>query len=188
MPGLLPAIGPSPCFVGYHSLRDSSLYFVKFSSFTQPLSKRPRRDPYVVPTWEVRVAFDPLTAWEKFKNRVVQWVSISRTSGEASVPDPSPPSVGEVLVAWDTKRSPQLLIRDPDSFIAGEIHPEVWDRMSKDLANWAEIMGWINNMVSVHDYLQHFKGQYAGIAYDSDFPVSRGNGEQAPTTSLRDLC
>ena len=56
--------------------------------------------------------------------------------------------------------------RDPNSFIAGEIHnrPEVWDRMSKDLANRAEIMGWINNMVSVHDYLQHFKGRYAGIA------------------------
>lgn len=54
-----------------------------------------------------------------------------------------------------------LVVRDPDSFMAGEIHAhvEVWDRLTRDLPNRAELMGWITNRVSAKEYFAAFFGR-----------------------------
>ena len=58
----------------------------------------------------------------------------------------------------------ELLFRDPDHFVAGELH--------KHGANWAEIaklapslqreevLSWIGNKVSIFPYCRHFKGTF----------------------------
>ena len=68
----------------------------------------------------------------------------------------------------------ELLFRDPDHFVAGELH--------KHGANWAEIaklapslqreevLSWIGNKVSIFPYCRHFKGTFKGERYDSDQP------------------
>ena len=71
----------------------------------------------------------------------------------------------------------ELLFRDPDHFMAGELH--------KHAANWAEIaklapslqqeevLSWIGNKVSIFPYFRHFKGTFKGERYDSDQPPHR---------------
>jgi hypothetical protein len=47
---------------------------------------------------------------------------------------------------------PCLNVRDPEMFcVEGK---EVWDRVSTELPNRSEIMGWIDNQVSAYDNLQ----------------------------------
>jgi len=71
----------------------------------------------------------------------------------------------------------ELLFRDPDNFVAGELH--------KHAANWAEIaklapslhqeevLSWIGNKVSIFPYFRHFKRTFKVEHYDSNQPPQR---------------
>ena len=69
----------------------------------------------------------------------------------------------------------QLAFRDPETFIAGEIHNhhEVWTNLTYLLDNKQLIMDWITNGVSISPYIRHFKGVFKGISYDHEFPPGR---------------
>ena len=70
-----------------------------------------------------------------------------------------------------------LAFRDPDRFVAGELHrhAEAWSRVSSlapcDLAT--QVLPWIENCVDVHDFFKPFKGSYKGEEYDSALPPQR---------------
>ena len=115
-----------------------------------------------------------MVAAKEFRSRAVQWKTLLGASFGASVPD-SEQSLTSEASSPLRDVEPVVCVRDPDIFVAGEIHKhqEAWENISKDLPNRNEIMNWINNKVSVREYLHHFKGQYGGISYDSDTPVPR---------------
>ena len=70
-----------------------------------------------------------------------------------------------------------LAFRDPDSFVAGNLHNHfpAWERIANiapfDLT--PKILLWIKNCVDVQDFFQPFKGQYRGENFDSTFPPHR---------------
>ena len=89
------------------------------------------------------IDFSPLATVESFETREIRRKHLPATSsgaavaGYSSVP-PSDESLGSPA------KSSELLVRDPNTFRAGEIHnhPEVWGRLSAALPNNAETMSW----------------------------------------------
>ena len=81
------------------------------------------------------------------------------------------------MTGWGRKLVDELLFRDPNHFVAEELH--------KHAANWAEIaklapslhqeevLSWIGTKVSIFPYSRHFKGTFKGEHYDSDQPPQR---------------
>lgn len=71
----------------------------------------------------------------------------------------------------------ELLFRDPLSFRAGELHEHVveWSEIIGDnpSAQQKEVLGWIQNKVSIFAYLTHFSGSFKGEHYRSDRPPAR---------------
>lgn len=100
-----------------------------------------------------------MAAAASFHERVVQWTTFPGSAVSASVQDNEcivvkepPHAASETLSLW---------VRDPNCFIAGEIHRhlDVWDRLTQGLPNRDEIMGWISKKVCVYDFVQRFKGK-----------------------------
>lgn len=107
-----------------------------------------------------------------FGEREVRWTTLPGTAVRTSVPD------HECIVKnppYAASESFSLWVRDPECFIAGEIHRhlDIWDKLTQGLPNRDEIMGWINKKVCVYDFVQPFKGRFGGCTYDSSFPVPR---------------
>ena len=73
--------------------------------------------------------------------------------------------------------------RDPDVFIAGQLHqpPEIWEQVaasgSYDRAD--EVLDWLKHKVFLAKFFKPFKGNFKGVAYDSDIPpaVEFGNNK-----------
>lgn len=76
---------------------------------------------------------------------------------------------GEVIGDVD-----RLLFRDPNSFVAGQLHEHLgnWESILKETqsSKRCEVWDWIENKVSIFPYFSHFKGRYKGKDYDSDRP------------------
>ena len=142
----------------------------------QPPVKRFRYHTFVVPEWEAAATtdFSPLAAVERFATRQIQWKHLPGARSVAAVTGPSSDSSMVESLSL-TEQPSQLLVRDPDTFRAGELHnhPEVWDSLSAHLPNKAEIMRWIKHRVSIREYWTHFRGDFAGVTYNSDIPVPR---------------
>ena len=124
-----------------------------------------------MPDWEVTLGFDPLAAVETFSQREVGWKFLPGTGFTATVLDDNLHDL--VTNPIFPQMSTPLRVRDPDTFVVGVVHKygEVWDQLTRDIPNRAEVMGWITNRVSVRDYVQHFKGSFGGIDYDSREPM-----------------
>ena len=78
---------------------------------------------------------------------------------------------GEVIGHVD-----ELLFRDPDHFVAGELHKHGtnWTEIAKLIPlHREEVLSWIGNKVSIFPYFRHFKGTFKGERYDSDQPPHR---------------
>ena len=71
----------------------------------------------------------------------------------------------------------ELLFRDPDTFVAGELHKRItqWAEIAKlaPSSHQEEVLSWIGNKVSIFPYFKHFKGTFKGEHYDSDRPPHR---------------
>lgn len=71
----------------------------------------------------------------------------------------------------------ELLFRDPDTFMAGELHKRItqWAEIAKlaPSSHQEEVLSWIGNKVSIFPYFKHFKGTFKGEHYDSDRPPHR---------------
>ncbi|KAK3720979.1 hypothetical protein QZH41_018535 [Actinostola sp. cb2023] len=71
------------------------------------------------------------------------------------------------------KASPQVLrYRNPQTFIAGEIHKHLpeWQAVVSQQPKGSEILSYIESGVDVLDFVVPFKGEYQGIAYHSTTP------------------
>ncbi|KAK3753770.1 hypothetical protein QZH41_003889 [Actinostola sp. cb2023] len=120
--------------------------------------QRQRYEPYLVPEWEIQANFNPMVASGLFHTRIINWKTLPGNSYEASVLDNLPKIPRESPEAPLVTTTP-VLVRDPECFLAGEIHkhPNVWNKLTENLPNRNEIMGWITQRVSVGDFVQPFK-------------------------------
>ena len=70
-----------------------------------------------------------------------------------------------------------LAFRDPESFVAGNLHCHYgfWEFIARsapcDLAN--TVLSWIRDFVNIFDFFQPFKGQFKGESFNSDIPPAR---------------
>ena len=85
-----------------------------------------------MPDWEVTLGFDPLAAVEKFSQREVGWKFLPGTGLTATVLDDNLHDL--VTNPIFPQMSTPLMVRDPDTFVAGEVHKygEVWDQLTRD--------------------------------------------------------
>ena len=155
------------------SLGDSSPHPFFSLSFFQLPRKRQCYQRYLVPDWEIVPNSNQMAAAASFRERVVRWTTLPGTAVRASVPDHECTVVKKPPYAASETFS--LWIRDPECFIAGEIHRhlDVWDKLFQGLSNGDEIMGWSSKKVCIYDFVQQFKGRFGGCTYDSSFPVPR---------------
>ena len=70
-----------------------------------------------------------------------------------------------------------LTFRQPESFIAGNLHRhlDAW----RELNPSSEVLEWLENGVDIENYFRHFKGDFKGKSYDSERPPI-GYFENAP--------
>ncbi|KAK3738628.1 hypothetical protein QZH41_009488 [Actinostola sp. cb2023] len=70
--------------------------------------------------------------------------------------------------------SPALLkFRDPESFVAGNIHSyrSTWECIANLPGNTnPHVLGWISEGIDIQEFVNHFSGNFQGRRYDSDFP------------------
>ncbi|RUA04444.1 MAG: hypothetical protein DSY43_06245, partial [Gammaproteobacteria bacterium] len=68
-----------------------------------------------------------------------------------------------------------ILFRDPEMFIAGELHnhSEEWEKILSDHKDRETIQGYICNQVNILDFSRPFKGKFKGVYYDSTLPPRR---------------
>ena len=85
--------------------------------------------------------------------------------------------IRDVLEGSKTADFSILAFRDPDAFVAGNIHNLLpsWNRIAAvapfDRAQ--EVLKWIKYKVDVHDFFAPFKGDYKGQSYQADLPPHR---------------
>ena len=88
-----------------------------------------------------------------------------------------PTFVNDVLNGSKAADVSMLAFRDPDAFMAGNIHANLpsWQRIAAvapyDRAQ--EVLKWTEHRVDVHQFFVPFKGDYKGQSYNSDLPSHR---------------
>ena len=74
-----------------------------------------------------------------------------------------------------------LSFRDPDAFIAGNLHVcrPVWEHIAEVHPCYLSptVLKWIKNYVDVHDFFQPFKGDFKGESFDSALPPPPKNSK-----------
>ena len=65
-----------------------------------------------------------------------------------------------------------VVFRNPNAFVAGEIHHhyDTWDRISQGYHKKKEILRYIANGVSIHNFFTPFQGDFKGQHYNSELP------------------
>lgn len=132
----------------------------------------------MVPEWEKACDFNPEEAMSQRK-RSIHWVTLKGTSGEGPQPPPGAVHFEKVLQDQSLINFDKLFLRDPEHFVAGELHNHVpdWNFLLQALDGsslpCSEILGWLKHGVDVKDFFQHFKGTFKGEFFDSDEPPVR---------------
>ena len=69
----------------------------------------------------------------------------------------------------------EVVFRDPDMFVAGEIHNHVdaWNFVLQNYHDKESILGYISGKVNILDFLRPFKGVFKGVQYDSPSPLKK---------------
>ena len=99
------------------------------------------------------------------------------TVGSGAIINPDRHDIDRV-VSGDTLGDPNnLLFRDPNHFLAGELHehPEQWSVIigAHPTPQQSQVFDWINGKIAIFSYFQHFTGSFKGISYDSDRPPQK---------------
>ena len=71
-------------------------------------------------------------------------------------------SINDVYSALLKPTAADVVFRNPDSFVAGEVHHhyDVWNYILTDYFKQDEMLKYISKGVSVYDFLQPFKGMF----------------------------
>ena len=89
----------------------------------------------------------------------------------------SPQIVQDVISGHTRAYGSMLAFRDPDTFVAGNIHAcfLAWESIAKiaPFKLTPNILRWIQDCVDVLEFFQPFKGQYKGESFNSALPPRR---------------
>ena len=92
-------------------------------------------------------------------------------------PHISPTFVNDVLNGSKAADVSMLAFRDPDAFMAGNIHANLpsWQHIAAVALyeRAEEVLEWIEHTEDVHQFFVLFKGDYRGQSYNSDLPPHR---------------
>ena len=135
-------------------------------------------DGYKPHDWEFEVNFDPLGALGKRSDRGVKWIDLKGKQVGA----PCGRDVPLADMVPDSLRVEDLKFRDPDSFVAGELHEhvDVWEKVCGNDEEGTRVMEWIKGGVDLHDFMVPFEGKYGGDLYDHKTPP-RKTFKNSPT-------
>lgn len=112
--------------------------------------------------WEGTAQFNPRAAEARAQQRKVRW--INHRGGPPSNTSTSPPTLDS------------LRFRDPDSFVAGELHRHrtEWEDICKQQGDAGrQVMQWIDASVDLWSFVRPYKGSFAGVDYDHPTPPPR---------------
>ena len=123
------------------------------------------------PRAQVRGPFEPVRA-QREKRDIPAWVDFRGRAVHA--PACNYPCAETVAKGEDIPIISVLPFRDPELFVAGELHNchNEWDKILPKNEKGTEARGWILNGVDVADFFQSFKGKFRGHDYDSSRPPS----------------
>ncbi|KAK3707283.1 hypothetical protein QZH41_004228, partial [Actinostola sp. cb2023] len=98
-----------------------------------------------------------------------RWCDWEGKAPKVATPLPSPQTVANLKVKATVK---QLNFRDPEHFVAAEIHNHIaeWEKILVDQPKSKEILTYLNEGVCVGDFLVPFKGSFQGQHYNSPRP------------------
>ncbi|KAK3731002.1 hypothetical protein QZH41_006641 [Actinostola sp. cb2023] len=103
-----------------------------------------------------------------------------------ATPTPSLKSVSELHAKASVA---DVSFRDPDYFVAGEIHnhrPQ-WEKILTDYQKREEILGYLRTGVRVQDFLVPFKGDFQGQFYNSKTPSRASFPNSKSCTGFEDF-
>ena len=82
------------------------------------------------------------------------------------------PSVHMVSTLMAKASPNSLSFRNPDEFVAGELHRHVdkWEEILAQHPKQDEILSYIKSKVDVQDFFTHYRGDFQGSFYDSSYP------------------
>ena len=129
--------------------------------------------------------FDPTPCVQVSHTRVSRWVTMDMwpLDGGMTAPRFDRVFVQDICAGKFLPDIEKFPFRDPDVFIAGQLHqpPEIWEQVaasgSYDRAD--EVLDWLKHKVFLAKFFKPFKGNFKGVAYDSDIPpaVEFGNNK-----------
>lgn len=122
----------------------------------------------IVPEWEFDCNFNPVHA-ENNKRKHPIWTTL----GGDNIPSHVDPYIFNEDCAG--KSLYNLYLRNPDFFIAGELHNQFchWEKILFDNDTSSLVKKWIKDGVDVTEFFTHFKGNFKGCSYNSSFPPQR---------------
>ena len=109
----------------------------------------------------------------------LQWISIDgsvvdEAQGMANNSHISDEDIALVLQGNSLADMSRLVFRDPDHFLAGELHRHApqWNALLNDMNDerFSEVRDWITNGVDVTKFFRPFKGSYKGRNYECGSP------------------
>ncbi|KAL9976963.1 hypothetical protein ACROYT_G014312 [Oculina patagonica] len=125
------------------------------------------------PQWEIDPDFRPLEVplnnlkWVLCNSTPIQEVPCLAASNQHLRPD----FVQDVIAGKALADPSMLAFRDPHHFLAGQLHNfcETWLSITSqtDSDTPKEVLGWIEDGVTVFKYFRHFRGSFKGENFDS---------------------
>ena len=118
---------------------------------------------------------NPLEAVYKATFRRVDWVSVGGIPLQGAV-FPAP-GIQQILDGSVTPELGNLPFRNPDNFVAGQLHQHIhaWKSMLGNSPTHQLISDWITNKVDVERFVVPFRGKFKAVFYDCPFPPSKVN-------------
>lgn len=123
-----------------------------------------------IPVWELNIKFRPLEAIRQKHH--MEWTDCKGSPLQS----PTKISIKDI---WDshqegTLKKENIIFRDANSFIAGQLHcePDNWSFILNDNndSHSKLVQSWLTGGVDIADYFNHFKGNFRNQSYDSRIP------------------
>ena len=103
----------------------------------------------------------------------VRWCDWRGEPQSVATPTSSPVLVSQCSAKASAK---DVLFRDPESFVAGEIHRHVgeWEKILGSYSKQQEVLHYIRHKVNVKEFFAPFRRDFQGSFYDSAKPPEDG--------------
>ncbi len=121
-----------------------------------------------------RVTTLPFDAWKAQTDIREEPAWVTLRGADVHAPACKPPSAEEVSRQGSMPDLSRILFRDPERFVAGQLHNfyAEWDKILPPNGLGDKARDWILNGVDVGQFFRSFKGKFRGQSYASDTPPS----------------